>query len=1057
MEGTKWITKSGNLTLIHELEYFDYQLDAVGAEEFSLISGNLPSGIQLTKTGKLQGIPVITNANETDTYYTYEFTIRAKFFTNAISDRTFSITVTSVTPPQIVPVIDMSFGPYLLGDRVDIQLQAIDSTPNDKLDWSIVGGKLPDGVSLNSSGKITGNVLQQQNIPLISYIFSVQVTDGVNVDRRIFSFVVDEGNSITRPILLTDQSEMVPVRHDNFYSFKFNGYDFEGDELEYFLLNELDFSGDYSSGFDSGMFDSVGFDFTTGNTIPQMVLDPETGWLHGYLPNVNDTTMDYQFFVGVRKRYPPNTESLVKKFVLRVVPYEEDEITWISDTFLGTLNNGEISDIQIRAESFIGEELQYSIVPYNPLYPTPTRLPQGLYLQDNGFMIGRTNFRYFSLNGGNTTIDSADTTFDETYRFAVMAQNLSKTQKSTKVFSIRVRNRNKIPFENVYIKALPPKHKRTYLDELINDQTWLPSDIVFRENDPYFGRVDRLSMLFLPGIEATALKKYSNAVELNHYRKTVLIDELKVATATDSNFNPLYEVIYFSVRDELQANGLSPPADISLITLVKYFYKIGDEEIKTLQLNSYQNMKKRLFDNLPLENRGVLPKWMTSIQPDGSVLGLIDAIPIAYVKPGTSQIAIQNLNRILKQKNVTDFTELNFEVDRYHIDNYLSTYYDSINGTFFSLPETTFDRYKRPDENTITFEGYANYALNVPFETVNNQNYYKILGGSVLEIISDQTYRVNNTSWSDWMNSHAVWKNNKIRSEPNSNFVVERDFYVSIAGFYNLYLMHTHETEIFVNGSRIIYSAGYNVTENEQNVSINFFLASGKNTIRIVMRTGSGSVIWGINPMAVSAVISSDNGKVFDTATTTDAKVEYSLLSLRPGLDGDSDISSGKLLIFAIQEDYEDFFEDNNGWNDYGDLYGDEYDTLPYNDYSVVPGLYEKSLDQTQQTPNKRAGLWKVVLDNDFVIKLKFVKEVSLGNYFIVLRGETYGGEILRLNTVPPLGKSELNYQVISEELTEQRTKFDNNGTRFIEFRELYSDPDRGDKYIIFPKVGVFE
>lgn len=1057
MEVAKWVTKSGNISLIHELDYFEYQLQATGSVEFLLVSGELPPGIQLTNTGRLQGIPVVTTANSSDKFYQYAFTVRAKFYNNTVSDRTFELTVTGITPPQIISTSDARYGPYSLGDKVLIQLDATDSTPGDILEWELVAGAFPEGITMSRSGIVEGYVLQRQNIPLLNYFFTVQVSDGVNIDRKTFSILIDETQAITRPVLLTEQKEFFPVRHDNYYSFKFEAYDFDGDELEFFLLNSGDFGGDYSSGFDIGNFDQIGFDFTSGETLQQLIIDPVSGWLYGYLPNIGDSTKYYDFYVGVRKKFPPNTESKIKKLTLTVVPYEEDEISWVSNSFLGTLNNGEISDLQVFAKSFTGEPLVYSMVPYDPLRPIPTKFPQGLYLQDNGVIIGRTNFRYFSLNGGVTTIDGNSTTFDETYNFAIMAKNLSGTQQSIKVFSIRVRNRNIKPFENVFIKSLSTQHKRDVFDTLVQDQRWLPSEIVYRENDPYFGRVKKLSMLFFPGVEATALDDYAISTKLNHYRKTVYMDEIKVAKATDEDFNSLYEVIYLTVRDNMSTSDGGPPETVNLTTLVKYFYKIDDEEIKSLEANSYQNMKKRLYEKLELENRGVLPKWMTSVQDDGSVLGLIDAIPIAYVLPGTANIAVQNLRKTIDIDSVKNFTPLNFEFDRYHIDNYLSTYYDYKNQQFYSLPETTFDRYTRPDENTLTFEGYVDYALGVPFETVNNQNYYKILGGSNVSIVSDQTFRVKNSAWSDWMNAHAVWRNTGTRTFPNTRFTVERDFNVQTAGQYRVYLMNSHPAKVFINDAQILISDGVNITLDENNVFTELFLAQGINTIKMQMDIGSGSVIWSVNPTAISTVISNENAVVFDTALQTDAKVSYTIFTQRPGLDGESDIQTGKRLVFAIQDQYEDFAGDNHGWNDFSDLYGADYDALPYNDYEIVPGLYERALDPTLQTPNKRAGLWEVNIDSDFVLKLNFVKEVPIGNYFNVLRGETYGGDLVRLNTVPPLGRSELNYQVISEELTERRTKFDNNDTRFIEFRELYADPNRGDKYIVFPKIGIFE
>ena len=55
----KWITPAGNLGIVPELEYYEFPLDAYDASAgtliFSLISGRLPSGLQIINTGKIQG------------------------------------------------------------------------------------------------------------------------------------------------------------------------------------------------------------------------------------------------------------------------------------------------------------------------------------------------------------------------------------------------------------------------------------------------------------------------------------------------------------------------------------------------------------------------------------------------------------------------------------------------------------------------------------------------------------------------------------------------------------------------------------------------------------------------------------------------------------------------------------------------------------------------------------------------------------------------------------------------------------------------------------------
>ena len=70
-----WITQGGNLGTFPELEFYSLPLEVyepTGAPvTFSFLSGQLPPGLQVIKTGKLQGVPVVTDpgpADETRTY-----------------------------------------------------------------------------------------------------------------------------------------------------------------------------------------------------------------------------------------------------------------------------------------------------------------------------------------------------------------------------------------------------------------------------------------------------------------------------------------------------------------------------------------------------------------------------------------------------------------------------------------------------------------------------------------------------------------------------------------------------------------------------------------------------------------------------------------------------------------------------------------------------------------------------------------------------------------------------------------------------------------------------
>jgi hypothetical protein len=85
----------------------------------------------------------------------------------------------------------------------------------------------------------------------------------------------------------------------------------------------------------------------------------------------------------------------------------------------------------------------------------------------------------------------------------------------------------------------------------------------------------------------------------------------------------------------------------------------------------------------------VLPRWMLSKQSDGRVLGFTPAWVIAYTNPGQSgQIAYNIKTQFGNKLNLIDF-----EVDRYELDNLLTKNWDRAEQHWIPQPPTitTFD------------------------------------------------------------------------------------------------------------------------------------------------------------------------------------------------------------------------------------------------------------------------------------------------------------------------------------------------------------------------------
>lgn len=232
MSRPRWITTAGNLGTIPELVFYERDLevttDAIGSNRidssvtYSFQSGELPPGIQVVRSGRLQGVPVVLEPITVDESREYRFTIRATSTDNVVVDRTFTLTVTNVFPPVIVPKINF-LGNVFDGSYYEKQLFAVEENPNAQLKWHVTQGQLPPGISLSAQGLLSGyiylepdeysNVLKGYDSYDIenstrknfydrdpydsvgksrnrNYTFTVEVTDGANTDSLTYNLAV---------------------------------------------------------------------------------------------------------------------------------------------------------------------------------------------------------------------------------------------------------------------------------------------------------------------------------------------------------------------------------------------------------------------------------------------------------------------------------------------------------------------------------------------------------------------------------------------------------------------------------------------------------------------------------------------------------------------------------------------------------------------------------------------------------------------------------------------------------------------------------------------------
>jgi len=772
-----WISPPGDLGTVAEGLFFSTPVVAVdpdgGIVKYKLIAGSLPEGIQVKTNGTVEGVPqafakIQGVPTEVAENVTSRFAIRAYVEipggTIRLADRTFQITVTGQDLPQFVTPAG-SIGLFYDGDTVDYQIEISDDDPGDKVVVTLESGELPPGISVLPNGLLTGYITPVAPLPdtAISgydrigtsydqypfdfssrsisknYEFTLQISDGKDRAQRTFTmFVVSrdsltadttdftaDNNQITADVLpqrtpfisnYPPNGFIGTFRHSNFFAYQFQSLDLDGDPVEYEIA----------------LGDST-------DLPPGLLLNQDTGWLYGYLPNQGATETTFNFSIYVYKKDNPQLISPAYPYSITTVGDIETAVTWITPANVGTINNGDISLFQIQAVNASNRVLFYRL--YQVAGPSDNyvpgvynKLPQGLQLLPSGNIAGRVSFNTFAIDGGTTTFDVAratrldanPTTFDSTFTFTVNAYSQDEVISVTKTFTITVNRAYNEPYESLYIQAMPGQEDRDLVDSLLQNQDIIQPSFIYRSDDPYFGVARNIIYTHAYGLTSSTLEDYVSALDLNHFRKQLVLGEFKVAQARFGNTgNVAYEVVYSEVQDSgVNEKGESPPQTVP--TAFPIPNPDGPGTIDKVYPNSLIEMRNQVIDTVG-QYANVLPLWMTSKQANGRVLGFTRAVVIAYCQPGKGEQLAYNIRTQWGER----LNQVDFIADRYILDRQYSKNWDPVTDSWIPSPaqSTTFDRVQRP--SNLVYKGTVDYATQHAFKDVNNQTLQRIaaLGG----------------------------------------------------------------------------------------------------------------------------------------------------------------------------------------------------------------------------------------------------------------------------------------------------------------------------------------
>jgi len=720
---------------------------------FKLQAGQLPAGIQVSDNGlivgvpkavaSLQGVPAPVNKDVTSKFVIRAYTkklVGSTLVLDQLRDRTFEITVTGPNPPAFITPpgqIAQFYDGVLV---TDLQVEYTDPDLNDTAVIQLVSGSLPQGLSISSTGKITGYVVPLSPIDATAgfsrdgqgfdeysfdfstqsfnsnYEFTLELTDGIYSTLRTFSIYVYSKNSLTAdntditsdntfitadvtsarpPIVFNPQGSIGTVRNDNWYAYQFIGLDPDGDQ----------------------------FSFSLTGSIPGLTLDPKSGWLYGYIPDLGLTEETYDFSVTIFKDINP-TDSNTYSYSLNITGAVDTDVTWLTPSNLGTIDNGAVSLFYVAAVNVAGIPLQYRLVS-----GSNSNLPQGLQLLPSGNIAGRVSFNTFALDLGTTTFDvtqndlgiasqNTETTFDATHSFLVQAFSVDGLISTSKRFSITVNRAYNEPYDNLYIQAMPPEVDRNLVLSLLQNADIFQPQLLYRPDDPNFGRANNVIYYHAYGLTAATLADYVSSLYLNHYWKTVTLGSIKVAQARNAAGEVIYEAVYSQVVDNLvNDEGLSVSKEVTLP------YPLDNNTVTTVYPNSLPNMRDQVIDVVGRVSN-VLPLWMTSKQANGKVLGFTPAWVLAYAKPGQGE----RLAYYIKTKFGERLNLVDFEIDRYELDKLLSKNWDSAAQTWIPTPPdfVTFDTQNHyelpvPNDSSLAFNGGSGYEIGDIIRIYGNQ------------------------------------------------------------------------------------------------------------------------------------------------------------------------------------------------------------------------------------------------------------------------------------------------------------------------------------------------
>jgi hypothetical protein len=998
-----FVTPAGSIGSYYDGDLIDFQFIIAGTdpgdtEVVKLVAGQLPGGVAITPTGRLYGYiepaanvfkPVGYDLTPED-LYPYDFIVAAinknYQFTLEVTDgkssslRTFNFFVynrgsltadnttittdntavtadeTTIRSPFLTNAFPSNLGTVRGDNYYAYQFMGNDYDTRD-LRYCISvnqGSGLPPGLTLDpKSGWLYGYV-PDQGVTQVEYSFYITVRQQDSVGDTITCTATTFG---TNRITCNSTAQLGTGT-----AIKFSGTAVGGlstsDTTIYYVLQVIN---------------STQFTVSTNlNSTTPVTLTTASG----------SFTTD---LIVVSSQYP---------FSLTVSGAIDAEVSWLTSSDLGSVENGSVSLLNVQAVNRGGRQLNYRLKSgaYN-------QLPQGLQLLPSGDIVGDVSFDTFAVDLGTTTFDATQsvvrntristTTFDSTFEFTVNAYALDTAQVLYKVESVTVQNGG-----TGYSSVSPP---------------------VIKFNSP---------------IGASAVTAQAGNITVS----SGVITSVAVANSGAGYTSPAT----ITITEGFGGGGadLVPVMRATGARDVVSAFKTFRVKVIRVYNRPYQNLTVQA---MPPENDRVLIGSLLTNQeifvpdyifrPDDLNFGLARRVVYQHVfglAPATLERYVESLylnhywkDLVLGEIDTAQALDANgnviYEVVYSKIqDNLVNDQGQSVN-KIVTLP------YAIPDPADPTREINSVY----PNSLVNMRD-------QVIDVVGQIS-----TKLPLWMTSKQ--SNGRVLGfTPAWVICYTKPGRSAQIAYYMQEYFGTQLNRVDFKVDRYILNR--TLSRNWDTTTQHWTPAPPTLTTFDRFNTSSYNFVGSV-----------DIGTNLAFADVNQRTLDY--IDSLGGLDGSIRSIDGNTLIFVNQETYTDYSSVDAAWQNYlhpFDTTGFDATGTTFDEAVTVPGGDFSTVDQ-------RMAIWTISVDPETtIVSLSLTRQTAINNYVQVVRGDQYRTAYLYYPGSPGAGFTLISWLAVTTLVTAE-TIFDGGSMAFEVPVDMYDPTDRLDKYLVFPKANILE